>query len=164
MKGKILKLSEFLPVREKLRQDKNIVVFTNGCFDLIHRGHIEYLQKAKKLGDILVVGLNTDSSIRRIKGEKRPILKESDRALILASLFFVDYVIFFDEDTPENLIKQIKPDILAKGADWTETNIVGADFVRSYGGKVVRIELTEGYSTTRIIERIIELYCKGGER
>lgn len=159
MNEKVIDIQRFLELRERFRLDGRCVVFTNGCFDIVHRGHIEYLLKAKALGDILVIGLNSDRSVRNIKGDKRPIINENDRALLLASFYFVDYVILFDEDTPEKLIKAIKPDVLVKGADWGDDEIVGADFVRSYGGRVVRVELTKGYSTSAIIEKIVRLYC-----
>ena len=127
------------------------VVFTNGCFDILHRGHIEYLSKARDLGDVLVVGLNTDSSVKRIKGENRPVQDEASRAQILASLRFVEAVILFDEDTPYELISLVKPDILVKGGDYSEATIVGADIVKANGGEVVTIPLTPGYSTSRIL-------------
>ncbi|MCR4848531.1 MAG: D-glycero-beta-D-manno-heptose 1-phosphate adenylyltransferase [Bacteroidales bacterium] len=127
------------------------VVFTNGCFDILHRGHVEYLAKAADMGDVLVVGLNTDASVRRLKGKGRPINNEEARALVLASLSFVDAVVLFDEDTPLELIKAVHPDVLVKGADYKPEEIVGADFVTSYGGTVATIPLVEGYSTTKII-------------
>jgi D-glycero-beta-D-manno-heptose 1-phosphate adenylyltransferase len=127
------------------------IVFTNGCFDLLHRGHIEYLSQAKDKGQILVIGLNTDASIKRLKGDSRPVQDEMSRALILASLRFVDAVVLFDEDTPLELIKVVQPDILAKGGDYTEETIVGADFVKANGGEVVVIPLVEGYSTSAIL-------------
>ena len=127
------------------------IVFTNGCFDLLHRGHVEYLAKASDKGDVLVVGLNTDASVRRLKGESRPINDENARALVLASLAFVDTVVLFDEDTPYELIKAVRPDVLVKGADYKPEDIVGYDIVTAYGGKVETIDLVEGYSTTGII-------------
>jgi rfaE bifunctional protein nucleotidyltransferase chain/domain len=130
------------------------VVFTNGCFDILHLGHVEYLAKARDLGHILIIGLNTDNSVRRLKGPTRPVNPEQARAAILAALSFVDAVVLFDEDTPENLIRTIRPDILVKGKDYEEKAIVGADFVRSTGGQVVTIELTPGFSTTSTIERL----------
>jgi len=133
------------------------VVFTNGCFDLLHRGHVEYLAKAADLGDILVVGLNSDSSVRRIKGEGRPINDEQSRAAVLSALESVDVVVMFDEDTPENLIRTIKPDVLVKGSDYKIEDIVGADFVVNHGGKVVTIDFVEGYSTTGIIDRMSKI-------
>ena len=138
----------------KLRSEKKRVVFTNGCFDILHAGHIAYLRKARKLGDALVVALNSDSSVRAIKGKTRPINKEADRALVLSALYFVDYVTIFADPTPERLIKALKPDVLVKGADWKAKYIVGADFVKSHGGKVVRIPFIKGYSTTSVLKEI----------
>ena len=155
----LLPLPELLKILEKERKEGKKIVFTNGCFDIIHAGHVDYLKKAKALGDILVVGLNSDSSIRRIKGEKRPIIPQEMRAEVLSSLKPVDYVVIFEEDTPENLIKAIKPDILVKGGDWELNKIVGKDFVESYGGKVLTIPFTYDISTTRIINTILERYC-----
>jgi len=140
---------------ENLKRNKKKIVFTNGCFDIIHPGHISYLKKAKSLGDILIIGLNSDSSIKRIKGNKRPIFNEKDRLLIISSFYFVDIVTIFSEDTPYKLINLIKPDILVKGGDWTPENIVGRDIVESYGGKVLNIPYLEGYSTTNIINKIL---------
>lgn len=133
---------------------ENKIVFTNGCFDLIHRGHIEYLAKASALGDVLVVGLNTDASVRSIKGRSRPLQDEYSRALILAAMRFVDFVVLFDEDTPENLIRKIQPDVLIKGGDYKPSEIVGYDIVTAKGGKVLTIELVENYSTTKLIKKI----------
>ncbi|MFN3870197.1 MAG: D-glycero-beta-D-manno-heptose 1-phosphate adenylyltransferase [Aquificaceae bacterium] len=153
----ILELERLLGILEPLRRDKKIV-FTNGCFDILHAGHAYYLQKAKEFGDILVVGLNSDSSIRRIKGPKRPIIEESMRAYLLDSLKPVDFVVIFEEDTPEKLIRAIKPHVLVKGADWDIKDIVGADFVLSYGGRVERIEFKFPVSTSEIIKRVLENY------
>jgi len=154
----ILSLEELLKILERERKGKR-VVFTNGCFDIIHAGHVDYLEKAKKLGDILIVGLNSDSSIRRIKGKKRPIIPQDMRAKVLSSLKPVDYVVIFEEDTPERLIKAIKPDVLVKGGDWELDKIVGRDFVESYGGKVLTIPFEYNISTTKIIQKIVEVYC-----
>jgi len=132
------------------------VVFTNGCFDLIHAGHVRYLAAARDLGDILVVGVNDDASVQRLKGPSRPILAAEDRAEVLAGLAVVDHVIFFEDDTPLALIRAVRPDVLAKGADWTEDEIVGADVVRSYGGRVARLDLVPGRSTSDIVRRIRE--------
>jgi D-glycero-beta-D-manno-heptose 1-phosphate adenylyltransferase len=131
-----------------------IVVFTNGCFDVLHRGHIIYLAKAAAQGDILIVGLNSDASVKRIKGPSRPLQDEQSRALILASLHFVSKVVLFDEDTPYNLIKKVQPDILVKGADYKPEEIVGYDIVKAKGGKVVTIDFVEGYSTTGLIKKM----------
>jgi D-glycero-beta-D-manno-heptose 1-phosphate adenylyltransferase len=127
------------------------IVFTNGCFDILHRGHIEYLSAAHDKGNVLVIGLNSDASVKRIKGEGRPVLDETSRAMALASLRFVDAVVLFDEDTPLELIKLVQPDVLVKGGDYTEATIVGADLVKARGGEVVVIPLTEGYSTSSIL-------------
>ena len=129
------------------------IVFTNGCFDILHRGHVEYLSKASDMGDVLVVGLNTDASVKRLKGEGRPINDEQARALVLASLSLVDVVVLFDEDTPYELIKEVRPDVLVKGADYKPEEIVGYDIVTSYGGKVETVPLVEGYSTTSLISK-----------
>lgn len=130
---------------------KHKIVFTNGCFDILHRGHIEYLSQARDKGDILIVGLNTDASVNRIKGEGRPVQNEASRALTLASLRFVEAVVLFDEDTPFELIKVVQPDVLVKGGDYNESTIVGADIVKAKGGEVVVIPLVEGYSTSKIL-------------
>ncbi len=135
-------------------QDKK-TVFTNGCFDILHLGHIDYLSKAKDLGDLLIIGLNTDLSVSKIKGKNRPIQDEVSRAIILASLGFVDAVVYFGEETPYNLIKITQPDILVKGADYKPEDIVGYDVVKNKGGKVVTIEFLEGYSTTGIERKIL---------
>ena len=135
-------------------KDKKIV-FTNGCFDIIHRGHIEYLAKAASCGDILIIGLNTDESVKRLKGETRPLQDEFSRAMILASLFFVNNVVLFNEDTPYELIKFVQPDILIKGSDYKPEDIVGYDIVTAKGGEVITIDFIEGYSTTNIITKIM---------
>ncbi|HPX61158.1 MAG TPA: D-glycero-beta-D-manno-heptose-7-phosphate kinase [Deltaproteobacteria bacterium] len=134
------------------------VVFTNGCFDLLHAGHVKYLQKARQLGDLLVLGLNSDASVRRLKGPKRPLIGEEERAHILAALDCIDYVVLFDEDTPLELIKLIKPHILAKGGDYTADTVVGRELVESCGGRVELVSFVDGKSTTNIIERILERY------
>jgi len=131
------------------------IVFTNGCFDILHLGHIDYLSKAKDLGDLLIIGLNTDLSVSRIKGKNRPIQDEVSRAMVLASLNFVDAVVFFGEDTPYNLIKITQPDILVKGADYKPEDIVGYDILKNKGGEVVTIEFLEGYSTSAIEKKIL---------
>lgn len=138
----------------RLRSEK--IVFTNGCFDLLHLGHIDYLSRAADLGTVLIAGLNTDASVRRIKGSSRPITDEQSRAMILASLSFIDAVVFFDEETPIDLIRAVRPDILVKGSDYTEDKIVGAPFVRSYGGDIKTIDYLEGYSTSGIEKKIRE--------
>ena len=139
----------------KLHQRK--IVFTNGCFDVLHFGHIHYLLKAKELGDILVVGLNSDDSVRRLKGPARPVNGEKERAFVLAALSCIDYVTLFEEDTPEELIKVVRPDVLVKGGDYDISTIVGADFVQRNGGTVTTIPFVEGFSSTRIIEQLNSL-------
>lgn len=154
LKNKIVtadKLAEILGSKQNKK-----VVFTNGCFDIFHVGHSRYLRETSKLGDILVVGLNSDSSVKRLKGEKRPIVTQNERAELLASLEFVSYVVIFDEDTPYNLISKIKPDIITKGGDYDPNDVVGKDIVESYGGKVVICPLIQGKSTTNIIEKILQ--------
>lgn len=138
----------------ELKLNSKKIVFTNGCFDVIHSGHVHYLTEAKKLGDILIIGLNTDDSVRRLKGNNRPINNQSDRAIVLDALKPVDLVVFFDEDTPLELIKIINPDVLVKGADYKIEDIVGADFVQQNGGEVTTIKFVEGKSSTSIINRL----------
>ncbi|MEN9443891.1 MAG: hypothetical protein RIS47_781 [Bacteroidota bacterium] len=130
------------------------IVFTNGCFDLLHRGHVEYLAKAASLGDIMIVGLNTDASVRKLKGAERPLQDEYTRALVLSALTFVSHVVLFDEDTPYELIKLIQPDLLVKGADYQPETIVGYDIVMAKGGRVATIDLTDGFSTTKIVGKM----------
>jgi rfaE bifunctional protein nucleotidyltransferase chain/domain len=141
-----------------LRQEGKTIVFTNGCFDILHVGHVRYLREAKKLGDVLVLALNSDTSVRAIKGEKRPLVPEDERADIMAALESIDYVILFDDPTPQRLIEYLRPDILVKGGDWAEGAIAGADFVKAAGGRVLTIPLTEGRSTTNIVEKIRQVY------
>lgn len=131
------------------------VVFTNGCFDILHLGHIDYLSKASELGNVLIIGLNTDESVHKLKGGNRPLQDEASRAMILASLSFVDAVVFFGEETPYELIKTVQPDVLVKGADYKPEEIVGFDIVNSKGGEIMTIEFLEGYSTTAIENRIL---------
>jgi rfaE bifunctional protein nucleotidyltransferase chain/domain len=154
IKSKILNKDELKRNLTFWRFKNNKIVFTNGCFDVLHQGHIEYLAQARDKGDVLVVGLNTDASVRRLKGANRPVNPQEARAMVLASLFFVDAVVFFDEDTPYELIKTIQPDVLIKGADYNAKEIVGYDIVTAKGGIVEIIELVEGFSTTGIIERM----------
>jgi rfaE bifunctional protein nucleotidyltransferase chain/domain len=153
-------LTELKAIRSKLKAEGKKVVFTNGVFDLIHAGHVDYLSKAKRLGDVLIIGLNSDDSVKRIKGNKRPILKQEERAFVLTNLKPVDYVVFFDEDTPEKLISEIIPDILVKGADWAVEKIVGKEVVEKNGGKVMNIEFVNQQSTSKIIELIVKRYSK----
>lgn len=140
--------------RNDLKHHGQKIVFTNGCFDVLHFGHVHYLLQAKALGDILVIGLNSDDSVRRLKGPTRPINGENERAFVLAALVCVDYVTLFEEDTPEELIKVLRPDVLVKGGDYTLDNIVGADFVTQNGGIVTTIPFVEGFSSTLIIEKL----------
>ena len=131
------------------------IVFTNGCFDILHHGHIDYLSKAADLGNVIIIGLNSDSSVKKLKkGKNRPIQNENDRALILSAFQFIEAIIIFEEDTPYELIKAIQPDVLVKGGDWKESEIVGADMVKTKGGAVISIPFVEGYSTTSIEKRI----------
>lgn len=152
--------SGFINISEKLKTEHKKIVFTNGVFDIIHRGHVEYLSKAKTLGDVLVVGLNSDSSVKKIKGDKRPIIGQENRAYILANLKPVDFVVIFDEDNPLKVIKDIIPDILVKGSDWEEEEIIGSDVVKQNGGEVKRIKFVENNSSTNIIEEILKKYSK----
>lgn len=153
----VLELDELIKALEPFREEKKIV-FTNGCFDLVHAGHAHYLREAKSCGDILVVGLNSDLSVRRIKGPRRPIVPQEMRAFLLDSLKPVDYVVIFDEDTPEKLIRAIRPNVLVKGADWGLKDIVGADFVLSYGGEVRRVKFQFNISTSEIVKRVLQNY------
>ena len=153
-KSKIVKLLTLKKKISQLRQRRKKIVFTNGCFDILHAGHISYLQGAKKTNRTLIVGLNSDRSVRKIKGAKRPIVKEQERAIILAALACVDYVILFDEDTPLKLIEAVRPDVLIKGADWKRKGTVGSKSVQENGGKVEYIKYISGCSSTDIIKRI----------
>ena len=150
----IVSREELVEISKKLHRQNKKIVFTNGCFDIIHAGHIIYLFDAKTQGDKLIVGLNSDYSVKRLKGKNRPLNPEKDRAVVLSALEPVDYVTVFDEDTPFELISAIKPDILVKGGDYTHDTIVGADVVEKNGGKVVVIPLLEGRSTTGLIDKI----------
>ena len=142
---------------DDLRASGKTIVFTNGVFDLLHIGHLRYLEEAKSLGDTLLVGINSDRSVRLLKGSDRPITVESERAEVLAALTCVDGVVIFDEETPRDLIQAIQPDVLVKGSDWAEDAIVGRDIVEARGGRVVRVAIQPGYSTTRIVEKIKKL-------
>ena len=151
-------LKEIKEIRPQLKDQNKKVVFTNGCFDLIHAGHVDYLSKAKALGDVMIVGLNSDSSVMRIKGSKRPILNETERGFIISNLKPVDYVVLFDEDTPKLLIEELLPDILVKGADWEIENIVGKDVVIANGGEVKTIDFVNDQSTSKIIQIIVDRF------
>ena len=150
--GQTLERNSIAKALEALRGKKKIV-FTNGCFDLLHVGHVRYLNQARSRGDVLFVGVNSDASVKRLKGPTRPVQNESDRAEILSNLKAVDFVSIFDEDTPYELIKVVRPDILVKGGDWKPDQIIGSDIVLSYGGKVESLMFVEGKSTTAIIEK-----------
>jgi rfaE bifunctional protein nucleotidyltransferase chain/domain len=154
---KIISPQNLAPLCEQLRAEGNKLVFTNGVFDLLHPGHIHYLKVARGLGSHLLVALNTDDSTRKIKGEKRPLMGLEERAEILAAMEVVSYVTWFSEETPEDIIRLVKPDVLVKGGDWRIYQIAGRDFVESYGGKVFSIPFVSGYSTSNIVERITKL-------
>jgi len=158
--GKIRSVDSLLAELAWRRRQNQTVVFTNGCFDVIHRGHIEFLKFCRHQGNVVVVGLNSDESIKTIKGPARPIHNQLDRAAVLSALETVDYITIFDEPDPLELIKKVRPDVLVKGQDWEQKGIVGADFVQSYGGKVALAPLVEGVSSTRVIEKIKSLSAK----
>ena len=152
--------SRLLAWRKSLRDENKKLVFTNGVFDILHHGHVSYLKEARNLGDALIIGVNADISVRRLKGEKRPLQNETDRAHILASLKAADCIVIFDDDTPLSLIEFVLPDILVKGADWSVENVVGKEAVEKNGGKVLTLPFIEGRSTTGVVETILERYSK----
>ncbi|MGH9342043.1 MAG: D-glycero-beta-D-manno-heptose 1-phosphate adenylyltransferase [Acidobacteriota bacterium] len=154
MPDKIKSRKELRTVLSKLKSAGGKIVFTNGCFDLLHAGHVRYLQKAREQGDLLVVALNTDDSVRRIKGDGRPILNEDERCEVVSALACVDFVTTFHEETPHEIIRELLPDVLVKGGDWSIDRIVGRDTVEAAGGKVIAIDFEQGYSTSNIIDRI----------
>ncbi len=155
IQGKIVRnRKELTNILNQWRFKNEKIVFTNGCFDILHRGHVEYLAKAASLGNKLLIGLNTDASVRRLKGENRPVNDQEARALLLSSLIFTDKIIFFEEDTPYELIRFIEPDVLVKGSDYKPENIVGYDILKNKGGEVITIDLTGGFSTTSILKKI----------
>jgi rfaE bifunctional protein nucleotidyltransferase chain/domain len=156
--GRVMAIGELREARDKAKREDKIFVFTNGCFDILHRGHIELLKVARGLGDMLAVGLNSDTSVRRLKGQRRPIMPQDDRAVVLASLESVDFVTLFDEDTPERIIAVLKPDILVKGSDYALSDIVGRRQVEDSGGRVVRIGLYGDYSTEKVLRGIAARY------
>lgn len=158
--GQMLTREEAVAARAKWRAEGRKVVFTNGCFDILHLGHVRYLSYARGLGDLLVVGVNSDASVKRNKGPRRPIVCQEDRAALLLALRCVDAVVFFDEDTPYDLIKTLVPDVLVKGRDWAG-NVVGSDVVEAAGGRVELADLVAGHSTTGVIEKVLEVY--GGQ-
>lgn len=150
-------LDSLIQERERMRREGKRVVFTNGCFDLLHPGHVRYLAEARAMGDALIVGLNSDRSVRLLKGEGRPILDETERAEVLAALEAVDFVVVFDQDTPRELIAQLVPDLVVKGGDWPVDKIVGRDEVEAAGGKAISLPYVEGFSTSEILDRIKKL-------
>ena len=156
--SKIVDARDLAGMLKKLREAGKSDVFTNGCFDLLHVGHVRYLTAARNEGDLLVIGLNSDWSVTQIKGNRRPIISQSQRAEVLASLSMVDYVTLFDEPDPLELVRLLKPTIIVKGADWKAGEIIGADYVKSRGGRVIRVPLVEEVSTTEIIERIVKRF------
>ena len=160
MKEKIKKKEVLLNIVKDLKAKRKKIVFTNGCFDLLHVGHVRYLERAKALGEILVVGVNSDDSVRQLKGQDRPILPQEERAEILSGLGCVDYVIVFDESTPLKLISSLQPHILVKGGDWTKETTVGREVVEGLGGEVVILPFVEGTSTSSLIETILKRYEK----
>ncbi len=162
--GRVLGLEDLRAVREDLRKQGKIFVFTNGCFDMVHRGHVEILKKARALGDALAVGINSDDSVKRLKGERRPIVPQDDRAAVVAALGSVDFVTIFEDDTPERIIEALLPDVLVKGSDYELSEIAGRDAVESAGGRVVRVELYGEHSTEKTFRRIAELYGNGGSQ
>lgn len=157
-KDKIIERKKLAGILANLREQGKKIVFTNGCFDLLHAGHVRYLNKAKQYGDLLVVALNTDASVRRLKGDTRPLVPQRERAEVLGGLAAVDYITFFDEETPAAIISELKPQILAKGADYKIKDIVGNDFMKKNNGRVVRIPLAKGQSTSNIIKDIVRKY------
>jgi len=152
--SKLTRLDELTEIAKRIKKEGKRIVFTNGCFDLLHLGHIRYLKEARRLGDILIIGLNSDNSVRSLKGKDRPLVKEKDRAEILSTLEMVDYIVIFDEVTPKNLIDRIIPHILVKGGDWRKEEVVGKDTVEAQGGEVVIIPEVKGYSTSTLITKI----------
>ncbi|MBS1518063.1 MAG: D-glycero-beta-D-manno-heptose 1-phosphate adenylyltransferase [Bacteroidetes bacterium] len=150
----IIKQTDIPGVRTHIKSEKKKLVFTNGCFDILHKGHVSYLNQAKLMGDYLIVGINSDRSVKKLKGESRPVNSEQDRAFIIDNLKAVDYVIIFDEDTPLEIIKLILPDYLVKGGDWKENEIIGSDVVTANNGKVISLNFINNYSSTGIIEKI----------
>ena len=161
--GEVLPRERLVEIRGQFKKAGKRVVFTNGCFDILHRGHVAYLAKARALGDILIIGVNTDASVSRLKGPNRPIVQEDDRAEVLAALGVVDYVCLFDEDTPYELIRALVPNILVKGADWSVGDIVGKDIVEAAGGAVHTIEFLPNRSTTDIIQKIVQTVAPRSE-
>jgi rfaE bifunctional protein nucleotidyltransferase chain/domain len=161
---KIRSLEEIVEIRRRLRGAGKKLVFTNGCFDLLHAGHVRYLNQARSLGDALVLALNSDASVRALKGAGRPIVPELERAEVLAALGCVDYILIFDDPTPQRVIDAIVPDVLVKGADWGITEIVGRETVENAGGRVINLPLVEGTSTSALISRILSMRSGEGNK
>jgi D-beta-D-heptose 7-phosphate kinase/D-beta-D-heptose 1-phosphate adenosyltransferase len=159
-KDKIKNLSEIVELRARFRESGKKVVFTNGCFDILHVGHVRYLRAARNLGDALIVGINSDRSVRKIKGVSRPIMPEIERAEVISALACVDFAVIFDDPTPREIIDALVPDVLVKGADWGISEIVGRDTVENAGGVVLNIPLVQGSSTTEIIRKVLERFGK----
>ena len=158
--NKIVHLEKLKKIRSTLERKKKVVVFTNGCFDIIHRGHIDYLKKARSFGDVLIVAVNSDSSVKKLKGKERPLVSLEDRLYILSNFSFIDYLIPFNDETPRKVIEEVLPDNLIKGSDYKKREIVGADIVRKNGGKVVTIPFVKGKSSSAIINKIKRRYGK----
>ncbi len=156
--NKILDRNTLKNELDPLRKQGKKIAFTNGCFDILHVGHVRYLREAKKTADILVLALNSDTSVKKIKGEKRPLVTQEDRAEIMAALEFIDFVTIFDETTPLELINLLKPDVLIKGGDWAEDKVVGRDEIKKWGGKLTLIPKINGKSTTSIVDKIRQVY------
>ena len=156
MKNKLKTWEEITSIIKGLKNQNKKIVFTNGCFDILHSGHVQYLTEAKELGDILILGLNSDSSVKRLKGNDRPINNEQERVIVLSALFSISYIVIFEDDTPYKLINHIKPDILVKGGDWKPKDIVGSDIVGSYNGEVKSLSFIDGKSSTDIINKLKE--------
>ena len=157
---KIVTFSQVKILSRQYKDEKKTIVFTNGCFDILHAGHIQYLSHAAGFGDILILGMNSDRSVKCIKGENRPVIEQAHRALVVAALACIDHVVLFDDPDPQKLIEIICPDVLVKGADWPEDQIIGADFVKRNGGRIERVTFESDISTTKIIERIGQLYYR----
>lgn len=160
---KLININGLEHLREECNKTNRTIVFTNGCFDILHAGHVSYLEQARSLGDLLVLGLNSDESIKQLKGKNRPIVPEVERAKVLAGLESISYICIFEEDTPIELIKALKPDILVKGGDWKAEDIVGSDIVLKKGGEVKSLSFIQGASTTNIIGKIVSIYCENEE-
>lgn len=156
--SKIKNLSTLKTIIRSLKRRGKKIAFTNGCFDILHKGHIKLLKEAKSMGDVLIVAINSDSSVKRIKGKKRPINTEMNRAIVLSAVEFVDFITIFGEPNPARVIKEIRPDVLVKGGDWKKDRIIGSEFVESMGGKVLSIPLAKGYSTSHLINAIMRRF------